>query len=164
MDAIMLGLAGSIGTVAFFAFFAFLAWLDYRKKKDEREAAHRERMEALERGFPPLDAEIERARAYASAAWAAGLVGLLVPLGVLLLTAVATIVAVVNREPGENLLVPLIVGWSIAGLIVLVAVVVSLSAIRRLPRPTSESQPRPPAEERRSGSSSSAFQEKRLEL
>jgi hypothetical protein len=68
MDGIVAGLLGSIGTVTVFAFLAFLGWLDYRKKKDESDAAHQERLKALDRGFPPLDAEIQRARAYASAA------------------------------------------------------------------------------------------------
>ena len=34
-----------------------------------------ERMKALELGYAPSDAEIERAKAYASAAWAAGQIG-----------------------------------------------------------------------------------------
>ena len=59
-------------------------------------------MKALEQGYPPLDAEIERAKAYASAAWAAGLIGILVPLGVVLLTFAGTVVAVLNREPTDN--------------------------------------------------------------
>src|SRR5437763_17209112 len=105
-------LVGSIGSLAVFGFLSFAVWIDYRKKKDERDAAHQERMKALELGHPPLDAEIERARAYASAAWAAGLVGLLVPLAVILLTVIGTIVAVVKEAP--NMTVPCIVAWSIA--------------------------------------------------
>jgi hypothetical protein len=162
MNGIVAGLLGSVGTVTFFAFCAFAIWMDYRKKKDESDAVHQERMKALEMGFPPLDAEIHRAKAYASAAWAAGLVGLLVPIAVVSLAVAATIVAVLNHSPGESILVPLIVGWSITGVIVLVAVAGSLHAIRHLPRPTADAQP--PAGEKRLAASSAAIQEKRLEL
>ena len=63
------GLAGAVGSLALFGFLAFAIWMDYRKKKDERDAAHQERMKAMELGYAPLDAEIEKAKAYASAAW-----------------------------------------------------------------------------------------------
>ena len=49
----MIGLYGSLGTTVFFAFLAFAVWLDYRKKKDEGDALHQERMKALELGHPP---------------------------------------------------------------------------------------------------------------
>src|SRR5438477_10054631 len=91
-------LVGSIGSLAVFAFLSFAVWIDYRKKKDERDAAHQERMKALELGFVPPDAEIERARAYASAAWAAGVIGLVIPVVVVALTLAGTIVAVVHQE------------------------------------------------------------------
>jgi hypothetical protein len=70
MDPSIVGLSGAVGAMAFFAFLTFVVWSDYRKKKDDRDALHLERMKALELGYPPLDAEIERAKAYASAAWA----------------------------------------------------------------------------------------------
>src|ERR1022692_1975658 len=88
MESSIIGLFGAVGTMAFFAFLAFAVWLDYRKKKDDRDAAHGERMKALELGYAPLDAEIERAKAYAGAAWAAGLIGLLVPIVLASLTVV----------------------------------------------------------------------------
>jgi hypothetical protein len=165
MDGIVAGMFGAIGTVAFFGFCSFAVWIDYRKKKDEREAAHQERMKALELGYAPLDAEIERAKAYASAAWAAGLIGLLVPIAVVLLAVVATIVAIYQLR-GENFAAPLIVAWSIAAVIMLVAILRSLSVIRQLPRPAADAQPRAPGRERRAdGAAGSAeFQEKRLEL
>ena len=101
-----------------------------------------------------LDAEIERAKAYASAAWAAGLIGIMVPLGVLLLTFVGTLVAVLNRQPTDNLRDPLTIAWSIAAVIVLVTVVRSLSVIRQLPRPTGEdTTQRPMSLEKQSASS-----------
>ena len=165
MESTTVALSGAVGTAAFFSFLCFVAWLDYRKKKDERDAAHEERMRALELGHPPLDAEIERAKAYASAAWAAGLIGLLVPLALVLLTVVGTVVAVLNHAPWENIAVPLVVAWSIVAVLVLVTVVRSLSAIRHLPRPTAEVPPRAaPTPERQGGTPSAAFQGKRSVL
>ena len=158
-------LIGSVGTVAFFAFVSFAVWIDYRKKKDERDAAHQERMKALELGFPPPDAEIERARAYASAAWAAGLIGLLVPIVLLALTVAATIVAMLHDwGPWQSIAGPLITAWSIAAVIVLVTVLWSLHVIRRLPRPSADGPARGAGPGKRADSSSAEFQEKRLEL
>jgi hypothetical protein len=164
MESTMVALSGAVSSTAFCAFLAFAVWLDYRKKKDERDAAHEERMKALELGHKPPDAEIERANAYRSAAWAAGLIGLLVPLAVVSLTLAGTIVAVLNHQPRENITVPLIVAWSIAAVLVLVTVVRSLSAIRQLPRPTGEAPPRTTLPERQAGASSTAFQGKHSEL
>jgi F0F1-type ATP synthase assembly protein I len=155
-------LFGAIGTTVFFAFCAFAVWIDYRKKKDESDATHRERMKALELGFQPLDAEIARAKAYASAAWAAGLIGLLVPLVVVGLTIAATIVAVVNVSPWQNIAGPLIIGWLIAGAIVLVVVIRSLSVIRQLPRPTGETRVSTP--EKQASALSTGFREERSPL
>jgi hypothetical protein len=158
------GLASMVGAAALFGFLAFVVRIDYSKKKNESDAAHRERMKALELGYPPQDAEIAQARAYASAARAAGLVGLMVPVVVVTLAVIATIVAVLHRAPNENLVPGLSIAWSIAGIIVLVAVLRSLSVIRQLPRPTAEKQPRVPTRDRRPDSASSEIQEKRLEL
>jgi hypothetical protein len=163
MDSLLAGFFGAAGTLAFFGFLAFVVWIDYRKKKDEREAAHAERMKALELGHPPFDAEIERARAYSSAAWAAGLIGVLIPLGVITLAVVGTIVAVIYR-PGENIAAPLITAWSIAALIALVTILFSLNVIRRLPRPSQEPPPRPTLPGRRGERGSGEIQERRLEL
>jgi hypothetical protein len=163
MESPMVALSGALGTMAFFAFLAFVVWIDYRKKKDEREAAHEERLKALELGFPPLDAEIERAKAYTSAAWAAGLIGLLVPIALVLVTAVGTLVVLLTLDR-EGLFVPLIVVWSITGVLVLVAVVRSLNVIRHLPRPSGETPPRAINLEKPNGGSSERFQEKRPEL
>ncbi|HKI32709.1 MAG TPA: hypothetical protein VKA46_12730 [Gemmataceae bacterium] len=165
MDGSVVGLFGAVGTVALFAFLAFAVWIDYQKKKDERGSALQERMKALEYGHPPLDAEIARARAYASAAWAAGLIGLLVPIVIVSLAVAGTIVAVLYHHEGESIGGALIVAWSIAGVMVLVPIVLSLNVIRRLPRPTGEAPPpRASAREKRTDSTSAEFQEKRLEL
>ena len=160
----IVSLFGAVGTTAFFAFLTFAVWLDYRKKKDERDALHQERMKALELGHPPLDAEIERAKAYASAAWAVGLIGLLVPLALASLTVAGTIVAVVTKQPSENIATPLIVAWSIVAVLVLVTIVRSLSVIRQLPRPTGETPPRATAPEKQASAASTAFQDKHSEL
>jgi hypothetical protein len=135
---VAVGMFGAVGTTSLFACIAFAVWIDYRRKKDERDAAHAERMRALELGHPPPDADIERAKAYASAAWAAGLIGLLVPLAVLFLTFVGTLVAVLSRQTQENITAPLIVAWSIAAVVSLVTSLRGLSAIRQLPRPGGE--------------------------
>jgi hypothetical protein len=164
MSDIAAAMAGSVGSLAVFGFLAFAVWIDYRKKKDERDAAHQERMKALELGHPPLDAEVQRARAYASAAWAAGVIGLVIPVVVVSLAVAGTVVAVVYRE-GENIAGPLIVAWSIAAAICLVTIVLSLHTIRRLPRPAGEVPPaRAAGTKRRGEPGSEEFQEKRLEL
>ncbi len=164
MDGIVVALLGSMGTVAFFAFVSFAVWINYRKEKGQRDAAHLERMKALELGHPPPDADIARANAYASAAWAAGLVGLLVPIVVVSLAVAGTIVAIIFMAR-ENIAVPLIVAWSIAGGISLATIVLSLNAIRQLPRPTGEPPSSHAAErEKRAGPDSAEIQKKRLEL
>lgn len=165
MESAFVGLFSAIGTVAFFAFVSFAVWIDYRKKKDERDAAHTERMKALELGHPPFDAEIARAKAYASAAWAAGMIGLLVPVVVVLLTAIGTIVAILHDwGPWAQIGGPLIVAWSIAFALSVVAIVLSLSAIRHLPRPSGDAPPRSSVVGKRGNPDSEEFQEKRLEL
>jgi hypothetical protein len=164
MESSLVALCGAAGTVAFFACIGFAVWIDYRRKKDEGEAAHRERMKALELGHPPLEAEIERAKAYASAAWAAGLIGLLVPLALVSLTVVGTIVAVMNHSAERDIIAPLIVAWSIAAVLVLVTVVSSLGAIRRLPRPTGEASRQASAPDRSPGANPAAFQARRSEM
>jgi hypothetical protein len=163
MESSFVGLFGAVGTVACFTFLTFAVWFDYRKKKDERDAAHQERMKALELGYPPLDAEIQRARAYSSAAWAAGLIGLLVPLVVIALAVTGTIVAILHLE-GENIAFPLIVAWLIAGGLSLVTIILSLNVIRQLPRPTADVSPRSTRPGKRGDPDSGEFQEKRLEL
>jgi hypothetical protein len=163
MESVLVGLVGAIGTVAFFACISFSVWVDYCKKKDERDATHKERMKALELGFPPLDAEIERARAYASAAWAAGVIGLVVPLVLVLLTGAGTLVIVLTSQSREGLTAPLIVAWSITAILVLVTVVRSLGVIRHLPRPTSETPPRLGGLEKQLNAGSTDFQVKHRE-
>ena len=156
------GLGAGLGSLAFFGCIAFCVWVDYRKKKDDRDAAHQQRMKALELGYAALDAEIERARAYASAAWAAAVIGLVVPIVVILLTVIGTIVAVVKEAP--NMSVPCVIAWSITGIIVLVAVLASLRTIRQLPRPAADAPARGVPGGKRGEPGSAEFQEKRLEL
>lgn len=163
MNVALGGLAGALSVLAFFGFLAFVSWLDYRKKKDERDARHQERMKALELGHPPRDAEIERARAYASAAWAAGLIGLVVPIVVVALAVAGTVIAVLYRE--DSIGGPLIAAWSITCVIVLVAILRSLSVIRQLPRPTQDAPAaQAPVRDKSPEAALGAFQEKRLGL
>jgi hypothetical protein len=164
MEGIVTGLIGSIGSVAVFGFLSFVVWINYRKDKDARETAHLERMKAMELGYPPADAEIQRAKAYSSAAWAAGLIGLLVPIVVISLAVAGTIVAVLHHEPSENIGGPLIAAWGIAALITLVTILKCLQVIHGLPRPTGDVPKREPPREKRADSASAEFQEKRLEL
>lgn len=140
MESMAAAFAGAVGSVAFFGCIAFSVWIDYRKKKDERDAAYAERLKALEMGYPPQEAEIERARAESSAAWAAGLIGILVPIFMALVAMTLTLVAVLRREPGESLSVtPFVVGWGIAGMVSMMAIQGSLRAIRERGRKANES-------------------------
>jgi len=81
-----------------------------------------------------------KAEAHARAAWSAGLIGLFVPIVVGSLTIVGTIVAVLNRRPGEDIATPLMVAWSVAGVVVVVVTVGSLNVIRGLRRQTRDEQ------------------------
>jgi len=164
MDGLAAAFVGSIGSVAVFSFLAFAVWIDYRKKKDERDAAHQQRMKALELGHPPLDAEIARAKAYASAAVAAGVIGVLVPILLIALAVTGTIVAVLHYPSDVPIAIPLIVAWSIAASLALVAILASLNTLRRLPRPTGDVQPRSASREERGDSLSTEFLGKRLGL
>jgi hypothetical protein len=163
MPDIWAGLAGSVGSLALFGFLAFAVWIDYRKKKDERDAALQQRMKALELGHPPMDAEVERVKAYASAAWAAGVIGLVIPIVVVSLAGASTIVAVIFLR-GENIAGPLIVGWSLACGLSAVAILRSLHTIRDLPRPSADVSPRRSVVRKDGDPGSGEFQEKRLEL
>ena len=62
------------------------------------------------------------------------MIGLVVPIAVLSLAAAGTAVAVLNRKPWENIVPPLIVAWSIATVIVLVAIVTSLNVVAQVRR------------------------------
>ncbi len=160
---VLVELFAALGGLAFFACVSFAVWIDYRKKKDERDALHRERMKALEMGYAPLDADVARAHAYASAAWAAGVIGLVVPIVVVVLTFVGTVIALSLHR--EGIAVPCIIAWSIAGILVLVVSVRSLGVIRQLPRPTPDARaPAKTGMDRGVPGSSTEFHEKRLDL
>jgi hypothetical protein len=176
MDMGLAGFAGALGVFAFFGGLALLQWASNKGESEKRKLAHEldlqkrqmehtERLKALEAGFPPPEAEIERARAYASAARSAGLIGLVVPIVLVSLAVAGTIVAVLRHSPEESIGGPLIAAWSITGVIVLVTILRRLSVIRQLPRPTTDSPAvRPPVRDKAADVSAGEFQAKRLEL
>src|SRR6185295_16852127 len=87
VDMVWGGLSAGAALLALFVGIAFLVWVDSKSKAQERQLAHTERIKALEVGQPLPDAEVARAHADASRAWAAGLTAVFVPLG---LSGVAT--------------------------------------------------------------------------
>lgn len=161
METLIVALCGAAGTVSFFAVIALATWTDYRRKSEDRERLHQERMKALELGHAPLDAEVERARAYASAARTAGLIGILLPVTVLALTFAGTLVVVLNGL--ENITLPLIAAWTIASVFALVIVLRSFQVIQQLPRPSAD-PPVSGSRENLSTSESTRFRGKSLEL
>jgi tRNA A-37 threonylcarbamoyl transferase component Bud32 len=86
-------------------------------------------------------------QALARAGRAAGAIGLFVPLVVVSLAVVGTIVAVLNRSPGEEMTTHLIVAWSIVAAVVLVVIVQSLKVIAQLPQPAEGGQPKLPGQQ-----------------
>src|SRR5262249_41703308 len=82
---------GALATFGFFGGLALLVWVSHKGKGEkkrlkherelqQRQMEHAERLKALELGLPLPDAEVARANADRSRYWAAGLVGVLVPL------------------------------------------------------------------------------------
>lgn len=142
MDTAFAALASSAGILAFFGCIAFATWVDYRKKKEDRDTTHAERMRALELGVVLPDAEVAWAAADRSRARGAGAIGVLVPLlsavGAVVATAVLTTLGPKDESPLPfgNFGTPwharvLLVLWPVWGLVSLVTVVLSLVALRR---------------------------------
>jgi len=139
---------------------ALVGWVVGRVEMDKRKAdaleqerRHQERLRALELGFPLPEAELARAQADASRARWAGAVGFLVPLGLSGLALAATVI-VLDHLPGDTFsmmhLPPVLYAiWGISGLVSLMAVLMSATALRRGKQPSAEARvPRPRAEER----------------
>src|SRR5438105_3809452 len=124
------GLSGALGLLALFGGIALLMLIDARGKAKERELTHTERMRALELGQTLPDAEVARARAESSRAWAGGLAAVTVSLGMAGAAVGATAVVLERTELSSQL--PLLcVIWGICGVVALVAVSAGLKAARR---------------------------------
>jgi hypothetical protein len=114
---------------------------DYRKKAQERELTHVERMKALERGLPLPDAEIARAEAEKSRARAAGTIGALVPLFALAASVGSTAIVLAYQRDGDMPIpfatprstAPLVTIWVVCGVIVTAALILSIRSLRRSP-------------------------------
>jgi hypothetical protein len=145
---------GAFGLFALFGGLALIIWVastaDLKKKQmqqeqdmKEREFQHAERLKALERGVRLPDADLASARAEATRAVAAGLVGGVVPLAMAGTAVGATAIILALAEPHLHL--PLICTvWGINGGVSMVALSLSLGALRRRPpRPADWDRPAP---------------------
>ena len=140
MDMGILGmLGGALGLLALFGGIALIIWVgsnsELKKKQlqqvqemKEREYQHAERLKALEAGQPLPDADVAAARADAMRAWAAGVVGIVVPPAVFGISLGATAVILGSSTPGASVPV-LCVLWVAAGVTSVVAVVMSTTAV-----------------------------------
>ncbi len=108
-----------------------------KRKADalEQERRHKERLRALELGFPLPEAELAHAQADGRRAVAAGIVGFFVPLGLGGLAVGATAI-ILDHLPAYNLdpmhLPPVLYAlWGVVGLVSIVTVTMCLLALRR---------------------------------
>jgi hypothetical protein len=153
MDVVFGTLATAIGSLGLFGFLALAVWLEYRKKRDERQTAHLERMKALELGQPLPDAEIARATAEVTRARAAGLIGALVPTIVAVAAGVASGFILSQRDPefwaGMHPKAHLLlVVWLPSAVVILVTGIVALAVLRRRPPAPADARPAHPIEHR----------------
>ena len=143
MDLFWMSLAGVLGLLALFGGLGLLMWIDGRGKAQERQLAHAERLRALELGQPLPDAEVARARADTSRAWAVALVALLVPLGLAGGAVGATALLLERRSAWDSLMPPLATIWGVCGVVSIVVVSLSFGALRRRKEPRGH-EDRPP--------------------
>jgi len=101
-----------------------------RRKSEavEQERRHKERLRALELGFPLPEAEVARAEAESKRAQAAGTVGLVVPLG---LGGIAVGVTAIILDHQVQMPGILYVIWGVCGLVSLVTAVMCMVTLRR---------------------------------
>jgi hypothetical protein len=141
MEAALGVVSGALALGGLFGGLALIVWVasraDLQKKQllqerevKEREFQHTERLKALERGVPLPDADLAAARADTARAVAAGLVAVVVPL-VMVGTAVgATVIILALAHPALHL--PLVCTvWGVNGATSMVALSLSLTALRR---------------------------------
>src|SRR5437762_2680342 len=129
ISGVVATVAAALGTLAFFGGIALMQWVDQRGKTTQRQLEHAERLRALELGQELPDAAVARAAATSSRARAAASVGVLVPAFVLGSGVGATALILVTAS--ANIHLPLLcVIWGVCGLVSLVAVSSSLSALK----------------------------------
>jgi hypothetical protein len=151
-------IGGALGLLALFGGLALIIWVganaEVKKKQlrqaqemKEREYQHAERLKALEAGLPLPDGDLAAARAEGMRAWAAALVGIVVPPAVFGISLGASAVILGKSLPGTSVPV-LCVLWAAAGVTSVVAVVMSTSAVMGRGRrwaergtPTRDAQP-----------------------
>lgn len=133
MESISVAFAGTVGSIIFFGGIALLMWVDQRGKFRQRDLEHAERMKALEVGQPLPDTDIARAKADATRAGVAGLIGIFVPFFMASAATITTCVTIgTTTGPWDRSSTALlIVVWLVSGLISLLSVVLSLAALRR---------------------------------
>jgi hypothetical protein len=127
-------LAGGFALFLFCLGLALVGWVIGRVEMDKRKAdaqeqerRHQERLRALELGFPLPEADLARAKADEVRARSAGLVGLVVPLGVAGIAVAATAMIL---ERGSELHPILYAVWGISGVGVM-TVIMSMTAMQR---------------------------------
>jgi hypothetical protein len=125
------------GLILLFLVLTVMAlWVERTKK----QLAHTERMKALELGQPLPDAAIARAQALGSRAWAAGTIGILVPLAMIGGGAWGT-VFILHQDYLYHQVALLCTLWGICGGVSLVVATVSLAIIGSLGFHESETKP-----------------------
>jgi len=108
----------------------FLGYLYYRYEMRTREFQHAERLAALESGRPLPDAETAQATVEINRAWAAILVGLLVP--AVMAGAALGGTVLVFRQDEPKLHLPLVcVIWGVCGLVSMVTAICALGSMHR---------------------------------
>jgi hypothetical protein len=129
MEFPLAGFAAAAGTLAFFGGIALLMWVDQRGKHAQRQLTHAERLRSLELRHELPDVEVARAESRSSRAWAVALVGWLVPLLALGAGVGATALILLLASEHVHLAV-LCTIWGVCGLVSVVAVNVSLGALK----------------------------------
>jgi hypothetical protein len=130
MDALSAGFAAVGCAVAFFGGIALIQWVVSKGEGQKRQLEHDLRLKALELGQPLPDADIARANAERSRAAAAGAVGILVPLFMAGAAAGSTVLVFSYSTDDPSLRIPLVaIIWGVCGLVSLVAVTLTLTAL-----------------------------------
>jgi hypothetical protein len=137
MIPVVSAVAGVLGALVFFGAIVLIVWIGSKSEEQKRQLAHAERLRSLELGQPLPDAEVARARAETVRVIFAGVVGVVVPLG-LMGIAIGATAMLTTPSAGTEVVMgavdvqPLcIVIWSITGLVSLVTAILSLVTMQR---------------------------------